>query len=219
MHQVQAMYGGLDVTTGNHAHQKLFPFSIACPTHSSCYPFLYSACKRPLSSYATGMSLNCTSQDYCPPTSTSLNCQPSWNHSSSMTLNCRLTQTTHDMPSGHVRHLSHLRHLGHLGHWTYSSPYVILEHLRQLGHPGHLGHLSHLGNISDLNTLDPYPLNPLPTETPLLPPCLNRHYTSQALALSWSRTYTNQTHGQSSDPLDFPLDTLDVHGSFLEIPR
>jgi hypothetical protein len=69
-------------------------------------------------------------------------------------LNCNLTQTSHDMPSGHVRHLSHLRHLGHLGHWTYcgmpSGPYIIL---------GHLGHLGDLGNISDLNPLNPSTLN------------------------------------------------------------
>ena len=109
----------------------------------------------------------------------------------------------HDMSSSHVRHLGHL---GLLGHWTYSGmpsgPYIILRHLGQLGHPGHLS------NIGGLNTLNPYPLNPaltdsqleafittdpgllegyykdnlldpIPTDTPLLLPCLDRHYTSQ----------------------------------------
>ena len=130
------------------------------PTCSFCYPFLYSAHKIPLSDYMTGTSLNCTSQDYCPVTSTLLNCHQPWNPSSGMTLNCNLTQTSHDMPSGHVRHLSHLRHLGHLGHWTYcgmpSGPYIIL---------GHLGHLGHLSNISDLNPFDPSPLEPAPTDS------------------------------------------------------
>jgi hypothetical protein len=33
--------------------------------------------------------------------------------------------------------------------------------------------------------------------------------------------YTSQTalNGQPLGPMDFPLDTLDGHGSFLEIPR
>jgi hypothetical protein len=232
--------------------KNFFLSSSLTSTCSSRYPFLYTICKIPLSSYMTGTLLNC---NHGPLTSTLLNCQPSQDPLSSTTLNYRLTQTMHDMPSGHVRHLGHLRHLRHLRRWTYSGipsgPYVILGHLRQLGHPSHLGHLGHLGNISDLNTLNPYPLEPAPTDsqleafiteldptdlgpskgyykddllnplsidTPLLLPCLNRHYTSQALAPSWSRTYTSQTHGQSLDPSDFPLDALDGHGSFLEIP-
>jgi hypothetical protein len=107
--------------------KNFFLFSLLTPTHSSCYPH---------SCPSTSMSLNCHSQN------------PSWNPATSTSLNCRLTQTTHDMPSGHVGHV------GHLGHWMYSgmpsSPYIIL------GHPSHLGHLSHLGNIGDLDTLDPY---------------------------------------------------------------
>ena len=86
-----------------------------------------------------------------------------------MTLNCNLAQTSHDMPSGHVRHLGHLGHLRHLGHWTYcgmpSDPYIILGHLGQLGHPGHLGHLGHLGNIGGLNPFDPSTLDPAPTDS------------------------------------------------------
>jgi hypothetical protein len=81
-------------------------------------------------------------------------------------LNCNLAQTSHDMPSSHVRHLGHL---GLLGHWMYSgmpsSPYVILRHLGQLGHPGHLGHLGHLGNIGDLDPLNSSPLNPALTDS------------------------------------------------------
>src|SRR5580693_664041 len=107
------------------------------PSRSSCYPFLYSTRKRPMSSNTSGTSLNCT-----------------------------ITQTSHDMPSGHVGHLGHLRHLRHLRHWTYcgmpSGPYVILGHLRQLGHPGHLGRLSHLSNIGDLNPLNPTLTDSLP---------------------------------------------------------
>jgi hypothetical protein len=114
------------------------------PIHSSRYPFLYSH-------LMTGMLLNCH--------------QP-WNPLSGTTLNCNLTQTSHDMPTGHVGHLGHL---GHLGHWMYcgmpSGPYVILGHLRQLRHPSHLGHLGHLGNIGDLNPLDPSTLDPAPTDS------------------------------------------------------
>jgi hypothetical protein len=132
--------------------KNFFLSSSLAPTHSSHYPFLYSAHKRPLSDYSTDTSLNCQRQDSCPV--------------SSMTLNCNLTQTSHDMPSSHVRHLSHL---GHLRHWTYcgmpSSPYVILRHLRQLGHPSHLGHLGHLSNICDLDPLNPSPLDPAPTDS------------------------------------------------------
>jgi hypothetical protein len=107
---------------------------LLAPAHS-CYPFLYTTCKRPLSTYVISTSLNCNPQNYCPATRTSLNCNPQDYHPvtstslncqcsrplSSMTLNCRLTQTTHDMPSSHVGHLSHLRHLGILGHWMHCS--------------------------------------------------------------------------------------------------
>jgi hypothetical protein len=40
--------------------------------------FLYTTCKRPISSYATGTSLNCNLPVSGPLTSTSLNCQCSW---------------------------------------------------------------------------------------------------------------------------------------------
>jgi hypothetical protein len=136
---IQYMLRSITMPTKN-----FFFLSSLAPTHSYY----------PLPHYLTGTSLNCQSQDYCP--------------TSSMTLNCRLAQTTHDMPSGHVGHLGHLRLLGH---WTYSGmpsgPYVILRHLRQLRHPSHLGHLGHLGNIGGLNTLDPYPLDPSPTDSQL----------------------------------------------------
>jgi hypothetical protein len=125
--------------------KNVFLSSSLTPTHSSHYPFLYSACKRPLSLHAT---------------STSLNCQQSQNPLSGTTLNCNLTQTSHDMPSSHVRHLSHLRLLEH---WMYcgmpSGPYIIL------GHPSHLSHLGHLSNIGDLDPLDPSPLDPTPTDS------------------------------------------------------
>jgi hypothetical protein len=126
--------------------KNFFVSLLLAPTRSSLY--LQPA-------YTTGTSLNCTF--------------PFSNPSSSMTLNCNLAQTSHDMPSGHVRHLGHLGHLRHLGHWTYcgmpSDPYIILGHLGQLGHPGHLGHLGHLGNIGGLNPFDPSTLDPAPTDS------------------------------------------------------
>jgi hypothetical protein len=111
-----------------------------------------------MSAYSTGTLLNCQPPNYPPSSDTS-----------GTTLNCNLAQTSHDMPSSHVRHLGHLGHLRHLGHWMYcgmpSGPYVILGHLGQLGHPSHLGHLGHLGNIGDLDPLNPSPLDPTPTDS------------------------------------------------------
>jgi hypothetical protein len=141
--------------------KNIFPTLSFTPAHSS-YPFLYTTCKRPPSSYSTGMSLNCN-----PPTlnlssdlstSMSLNCtslnpspkpltcillnciNPSSKPSSSTMLNCKLAQTMLDMPSSHNRHLSHLRLLSY---WTYNN--MLSSHLR------HFSHLSYLGTIGSLN--------------------------------------------------------------------
>jgi hypothetical protein len=46
--------------------------------------------------------------------------------------------------------LGHLSHLGNIG---------------DLGHLGQLGHLGYLSNIGNLDTLDPYPLDPAPTDS------------------------------------------------------
>jgi hypothetical protein len=81
-------------------------------------------------------------------TSTSLNCNPQNSRpSSSTTLNC--TSPVSDPTPGMALNCN-FGHLGHLGN---------------IGDLGHLGHLSHLGNIGDLNTLDPYPLDPAPTDS------------------------------------------------------
>jgi hypothetical protein len=139
-------------------------------------------------------------------------------------LNCNLTQTSHDMPSGHVGHLSHL---GHLRHWTYcgmpSSPYVILGHLGQLGHPGHLGHLGHLSNIGDLDPLDPSTLDPAPTDSllgafiiemdPMDPGPSEGCYADDSLDplhANSTRTIT-QSHSPIQDK-PHKSDTLDGHG-------
>jgi hypothetical protein len=123
--------------------KNFFLSSSLAPTHSS-YSHLALTTSTSLNyqsqdphSVMTGTSLNCTSPSSPRSSGMTLNCQPP-NYppspdSSDTTLNCNLTQTSHDMPSGHVGHLSHLRHLRH---WTYcgmpSSPYVILRHLGQL---------------------------------------------------------------------------------------
>ena len=124
----------------------------------------------------------------------------------------------HDMPSGHPGHLGHLSHLSHPSH---------LSHLGYLGTIGNLDTLNPYSLdpaladspleafITELDPEDPGPsegyykddlLDPIPINTPLLPPCLDRHYTSQ-------------THRQVLDTLDFPIDALDGHGPILEIPR
>jgi hypothetical protein len=146
--------------------KNFFLSSLLAPTHSPYYPFLYTTCKRPLSSYATGMSLNCNPSG--PLTSMSLNCttlNPFPEPSSGMMLNCRLTQTMHDMPSSHDGLLRHLGLLGILSYWMDNMP---SSHLGHLGHLSHLSHLGYLGTISNLNTLDPYSLEPTPTDSPLI---------------------------------------------------
>jgi hypothetical protein len=78
------------------------------------------------------------------PTSTSLNCRtlnlsPS-PASSGTTLNC--TSPVSD-----------------------PTPGMALNCNGPFGHIGHLGHLGHLGNIGDLHDLDPYTLDPAPTDS------------------------------------------------------
>jgi hypothetical protein len=126
--------------------KNFFPTLSLTPTRSSCYPFLYTIHKCPLSDHLTDMSLN-----------------------------CNLAQTTYDMPSGHDRHLGHLGNQtddmpsGHpdtlLGYWPDDMPsghpdsfrpFGLLGHLR---HPSLLSNLGYLGTISNLNTLDPKPID------------------------------------------------------------
>jgi hypothetical protein len=152
----------MTVITCNHAYQFFFQTSLLTPAHSS-YPFLYTICKRPISSYPTSTLLNCTTLDYCPVTSTLLNCQHSW-PSSGMMLNCRTAQTMDDMPSSHHRHLRHLGLLSILGYWMDDMPSSHSGHLRHLSH---LSHLGYLGTVGNLDTLDPYPLDSAPTDSPL----------------------------------------------------
>jgi hypothetical protein len=135
-----------------------------------------------------------------------------------------------DMPSGHPDSFGHFGLLGHLGH---------------LGHLGYLGTIGNLDPldpypldpaltdslpgafITEMDPMDPGlsegcyaddSLDPIPTDTPLLPQCLDRHYTSQILARSWS-SHTSQTDGQVLGTSDFPIDTLNGHGSLSEIHR
>jgi hypothetical protein len=163
------------------------------------------------------------------PTGTLLNC----NHqnprpSSGTTLNC--TFPVSDPTPGTVLNCN-LGHLGHLGN---------------IGDLGHLGHLGHLGNIGDLDTLDPYPLDPAPTDSlpgafitemdPTDPGPSEGCYTDDLLDPIHTRTletvdttYTRQTpsgeyHTRQTDALDghgpisgIHLDALDGHGSFSEI--
>jgi hypothetical protein len=101
--------------------KNFFP-SLLAPIHPSCYPFLYTIRKTPFPDSSTDMLLNCN-----PPTYS-----PILDSSTSTLLNCNLTQTTHDMPSGYVRHLSHLSNWmddmpsGHpdilLGYWPGDMP-------------------------------------------------------------------------------------------------
>jgi hypothetical protein len=65
-----------------------------------------------------------------------------------MSLNCNLTQTLHDMPSGHPDTF--------LSYWLDHMP---SGHSDSFRHFGLLGHLGYLGTISNLNTLDPKPID------------------------------------------------------------
>jgi hypothetical protein len=206
-------------TLPDHSRTKLLQ-SVTMPIKnfflsSSLAPARSSLYLRP--AYATSTSLNCTS----------------WN-SSSMTLNCTFP-VSDPMPSMALN--CNLRHLGHLGNIG------DLGHLSHLGHLGHLGHLCHLGNISDLNTLDPYSLDPVPTDSlpgafitemdPMDPGPSEGCYADDSLDPLHARTletaYTSHApsgeyHARQTDALDghgpisgIHLDALDEHGSFSEI--
>jgi hypothetical protein len=117
--------------------------------------------------------------------------------------------------------------LGHLGH---------LGNIGDLGHLGHLGHLGYLGNIGDLDTLDPYPLDPAPTDSlpgafitemdPMDPGPSEGCYADDSLDPLHTRTLETVTQDtlHKSDALDghgptsgILIDALDGHGSFSEI--
>jgi hypothetical protein len=179
--------------------------------------------------YLSGMTFNFHHGPSGPLSGTTLSCQHCQQPQNPLTgtlLNCNLTQTLHDMPSGHVGHLGHLRHL------------------EQLRHPSHLGHLSHLSNIGDLNSLDLSPLDPTPTDSlpgafitemdPTDPGPSEGCYADDSLdpihteplletnmqdRLPLGVRHTSQIDRQVLSTLDFPIDALDGHSSFLEIPR
>jgi hypothetical protein len=80
--------------------KNFFPSSSLAPTHSSHYPFLYSAHKKPLSAYVTGTSLNCTIPTH----------SPILDSLSGMTLNC-----TFSIPVSWITHSSEPpRHSSHI---------------------------------------------------------------------------------------------------------
>jgi hypothetical protein len=107
---------------------------------SSLAPARSSLYLRP--AYTTSMSLNCNHQNPHPSSGMTINCtSPVSDPTPGMALNCNF---------GHLGHLGNIGDLGHLGH---------------LRHLGHLSHLGHLGNIGDLHDLDPYPLDPAPTDS------------------------------------------------------
>jgi hypothetical protein len=114
------------------------------------------------------------------------------------------------------------------------------------GDLGHLGHLGYLGNIGDLDTLDPYPLDPAPTDslpgafiTEMDPTDLGPSegcYADDSLDPIHARsletddtTHTRQIpsgeyHARQTDALDghgptsgILIDAFDRHGSFSEI--
>ena len=60
-----------------------------------------------------------------------------------------------NMPSSHHGHLRHLGLLSILSYWMDNMP------------SGHSSHLVYLGTIGNLDTLDPYPLDSAPTDSPL----------------------------------------------------
>jgi hypothetical protein len=106
--------------------------------------------------------------------------------------------------SKHPSHPSHLSFLSNIG---------ILDTLNPTPHDTTPTDSHHKAFITEMDSNDPglsegyfadNSLNPLPTDTPLLP----THYTS--------RHYTNQTtlNGQ---PPDIPLDTLDGHSSLMGV--
>ena len=197
--------------------KNFFLLSSLAPARSSLY-------LRP--AYPTGTSLNCTSRNSRASSGTTLNCTfPVSDLTPGTALNCNL---------GHLGHLGNIGDLSHLGH---------LDHL---GHLSHLGHLGYLGNIGNLNTLDPYPLDPAPTDSlpgafitemdptdpgpsegcyaddsldPLHTRTLETDYTNHTSQTPWRENHTRQTDALNGHgpTSGIHLDALDGHGSFSEI--
>jgi hypothetical protein len=200
--------------------KNFFLSSSLAPARSSLY-------LRP--AYMTSMSLNCNPQNPRPSSGMTLNCTfPVSDPMPGMALNCNF---------GHLGHLGNIGDLNNLGHPS---------HLGHLGHFGHLGHLGHLGNIGDLHNLDPYSLDPAPTDSlpgafitemdPTDPGPSEGCYTDDSLDPLHARTletaYTSHApsgeyHTRQTDALDghgpisgILIDALDGHSSFSEIePR
>jgi hypothetical protein len=169
--------------------KNFFPSSLLAPTCSSHYPFLYSACKRPLSNYMTSMLLNCTSLN------------PFLEPSSSMTVNC-----TFSIPVSWITHsLEPPRHLSHI---TFIEDTSDTQHKVMCPTPQmYLHDRSHRGPNSLVACaptcfanaqLDPDPMEHYPCSIPL------------------SQYHTSQTTFDRRHP-DPHLDALDGHGSISEI--
>jgi hypothetical protein len=111
-----------------------------------------------------------------------------------------------------------------------------------LGHLRHPGHLGYLGNIGNLDTLDPYPHDPVPTDSlpgafitemdPTDPGLSEGCYADDSLDPPSYQNTRNRLHKSDSpegephktDALDghgptsgIFIDALDGHGSVLEI--
>jgi hypothetical protein len=167
------------------------PSSLLAPTCSSCYPFLYTTRKRPMSAYMTCTSLNCTDLTH----------SPILNSSFGMTLNC-----TFSIPASWItRSLEPPR---------YSSHIVFIEDTDNMQHkvtcptPQMYPHnKSCRGPDSPVACAPTYfanaRLDPNPVEHYLCSAPLSRYHTSQT-------TFDRQ-------PLDPYLDALDRHSSISEI--
>jgi hypothetical protein len=169
------------------------PLSLA-PTCSSHYPFLYSAHKKPFSTYTTGTSLNCQ-----PPTHS-----PILNSSPGMTINC-----TFSIPVSWItcsseppRHLSHIAFIEDTDDTQHK---VMCPAPQMYPHDG-----SHRGPDSPVACapacftnaqLDHDPVEHYPCSTPLSQPHMN---------------HTRQIAFDRKPP-DPYLDAFDGHGSISEI--
>jgi hypothetical protein len=193
------------------------------PTCSSCYPFLYTTCKRPLSSYVTSMSLNC---NHGQMTGMLLNCAslnpelmtcmllnctvPFSDPLSSMSLNCTFSIpvswiTCSLKPPHHLSHIAFIEDTDNMQHKVMCPALQMYPHDRSHRGPDvpmACAPACYANDSLESDSVEYYPYSAPLSHYPLI-----TSYTSQT---------TLDRH--SSDLLDFPLDAFDGHGSLSEIP-
>jgi hypothetical protein len=190
--------------------KNFLPHSSLAPAHSP-YQFLYTTCKTPIpfSSYASSMTLNCTSWTSLFPshvTGMSLNCMiPFLDPSSNMTLNCTVLisvqwTTCFLAPPHHLSHITFIEDTNDMQHKVTCPTLQIYPHDKSCRGPDGLVACAPTCYITDSlesDSAEHYSCsNPSSRH-----PHYHEHYTYQ---IAFNR-----------HSLNIPLDALDGHSSLL----